>query len=92
MKICLLERFQRDLQELQDADKTKCIDLLLSLPRSVGGPHLHSGVGIRKIHRSGIYEARLGLSLRVIFALRPDEVVLVTAGSHDRVQRYLKTL
>ena len=92
MKICLLERFQRDLRDLRDEEKAKCVDLLLSLPRSVGTPHLHSGMGIRKLHRSGIYEARLGLDLRVIFALRPDEVVLVTAGTHDHVQRYLKTL
>jgi hypothetical protein len=67
-------------------------DPLLSLPRAVGDPHLHAGLGIRKLHGSGIWEARVGLGLRLVFALEPGLVTLVRAGTHDEIRRYLRTL
>lgn len=92
MRILLLERFQREVRNLTAAERARCLDLLLSLPRSIGNPHDHAGLGIRKIHKSGVWEARLGLGLRVVFAMRNDEVILVTVGSHEDVSRYLSSL
>lgn len=51
-----------------------------------------SGLGIRKRHRSGIWEARVGLGLRLVFALEPDRLTLVRAGTHDDIRRYLREL
>jgi hypothetical protein len=59
---------------------------------SIGQPHLHSGLGIRKVHASGVWEARVGLGLRMVFLLSPSELVLVTVGSHDDVRRFLRSL
>ena len=92
MKILLAERFQRDLRKLSKMERVQCVELLLSLPRTIGHPHQHSGAGIRKLHRSGVYEARVGLGLRVVFALRNDQIVLVAAGSHDHVRKYLASV
>lgn len=92
MKILLMERFQRDLAELSQQDRNRFFELMTGLPKAMGTPHGHSGLGIRKIHSSGIYEARVGLGLRVVFALRVDQAILVRVGSHEDVRKYLASL
>lgn len=92
MKILLGERCQRDLAKLSSVDRVRCLELLLTIPKGVGRPHEHSGLSIRKLHGSGVYEARLGLDLRLVFALRADQIILVMVGSHDEVRRYLASL
>ena len=47
---------------------------------------------MRKIHATGIWEARVGLGLRMVFTFVPDTLTLVTVGSHDDVRRFLKDL
>ncbi len=92
MKLALTERFQRDVRALTIAQRGTVFEVLLSLPRAIGDPHLHAGIGIRKLHRSGIWEARLGLGLRLVFGLEPGLPTLVRVGSHDEIRRYLKGL
>ena len=92
MRIALAERFQRDVRALTTTQRGAVFEVLLSLPRAIGDPHLHAGIGIRKLHQSGIWEARLGLGLRLVFVLEPDLLTLVRVGSHDEIRRYLKSL
>ena len=92
MRIALTDRFQRDARELQGAQRAAMFDMILSLPPAIGSPHLHAGLGIRKIHSSGIWEARMGLGLRVIVAIEKDLLSFVRIGSHDEIKRYLKTI
>lgn len=87
-----MERFQRDLVGLSTEERIRCVELLLTIPKGVGDPHRHSGIGIRKLHRSGIYEARVGLGIRLLFAIRQDQLILLMAGSHDHVRKYLASL
>lgn len=92
MKIALLERFQKDVRGLRPDHRAPVFDVLLSLPRALGEPHLHSGLGIRKLHRSGIWEARVGLGLRLVFTIEHDLLTLVRVGTHEEIQRYLRDL
>jgi mRNA-degrading endonuclease YafQ of YafQ-DinJ toxin-antitoxin module len=92
MKLALTERFQRDVRDLATDRKAALFDVMLSLPRAIGEPHLHSGLGIRKIHRSGIWEARAGLGLRLVFTLERDLLTLVRVGSHDEIRTYLREI
>lgn len=92
MKVLLTERFQRDVQQLEDGERGAVFVALLALPRALGDPHAHAGLGIRKLHTSGIWEARVGLGLRLVFGLRADLVSLVRVGTHEDVRRYLKEL
>ncbi len=92
MKLLLMERFQRDLAALSPQERSRCFELLINLPKTMGAPHAHSGLGIRKLHASGIYEARVGLALRVVFALRSDQAIFVRVGSHEDVRKYLASL
>jgi mRNA-degrading endonuclease RelE of RelBE toxin-antitoxin system len=92
VKILLAERFQREIGKLSKVQRARCLELLLSIPKGISQPHDHSGLGIRKLHRSGIYEARVGLGLRLVFTVRDDQVILVTVGTHDQVKKYLASL
>jgi mRNA-degrading endonuclease YafQ of YafQ-DinJ toxin-antitoxin module len=92
MKIALTERFQRDVRALTANQRSTVFDALLSLPRAIGQPHLHAGLGIRKLHGSGIWEAQVGLGLRLVFALERGLLTLARVGTHDEIRRYLKSV
>jgi len=92
MNLALTERFQRDVRDLEEEQRAAVFETILSLLRAIGEPHLHSGLGIRKLHRSGIWEARLGLGLRLVFAVQKEVLTLVRVGTHQDIQRYLRTL
>jgi mRNA-degrading endonuclease YafQ of YafQ-DinJ toxin-antitoxin module len=90
MQIALTERFQRDAGRLTDDQRIALFEVMLALPRAIGRSHLHQGLGIRKLHGSGIWEARVGLGLRVVFALEPDRMTLARVGTHEEVRRSLR--
>ena len=92
MRIALTERFQRDVRALGEDHRAAIFESILALPRALGESHLHAGLGIRKLHHSGIWEARVGLGLRVVFTFESDLLTLVRAGSHDEIRRYLREL
>ena len=92
MKVLLTERFQRDVRDLDAGQRRAVFDAILALPAAMGDPHTHAGLGLRKLHRSGIWEARVGLGLRLVFGLQPDLLALVRVGSHEDVRRFLKEL
>lgn len=92
MKITLTASFERDYQHHNLKEKELVHEVITKLPQQMGKPHSHSGIGIRKIHASGIYEARLGLGLRMVFALGKGELILHRLGDHETVRKYLKNL
>lgn len=92
MRIALTEAAQRDARTLTQDQRAALFEVLLALPAVMGAPHRHAGVGLRKIHQSGIWEARLGLGLRLVFTLKDDTATLLRIGSHDEVRRYLRSL
>jgi len=54
-----------------------------------GKPHLHSGVGIRRL-AANLYESRVGLQERLIFQDLETVLYFHFLGSHDGVQKYLR--
>ncbi len=77
------------LAKLAPEQQTDVLAALKELPAAFGRPHAHAGIGLRQLRR-GIFEARIGLQLRVIFE-REDDLLIVTAiGTHDDIRRYLR--
>ena len=66
----------------------KAID---ALQESLGHPHRHAGLDIRKLVRN-YFEMRVGLDLRLIFKTEPDRIIFTFAGTHDEIQQFLKSL
>lgn len=92
MKIIFTTSFERDFKKRNEKEKEQVCDIVLKLPKVVGKPHLHTGIGIRKIHSSGIFEARLGLGLRLVFALEKKALILHRLGDHNTIRKYLNNL
>lgn len=92
MKIIFTASFERDFKKRNDKEKEQVYDVVSKLPKVVGKAHLHTGIGIRKIHPSGIFEGRLGLGLRLVFAVEKNALILHRLGDHDTIRKYLKNL
>ena len=91
MRITLTERFRAAVLALPADAKARVFDLVLRRPAVLRNPGAHPGAGLRKLHPRGIWEARVGLDVRVVFGLGKDEIVFDLVGSHDDVRRYLRT-
>ena len=81
---------QRRLAELQPDEKRQCAMALLELCESFGRPHVHSGLGVRKL-LPGVFECRGTISLRLVFRDTPDAVTVVFLGNHDEVQALIRS-
>ncbi len=92
MQILLTESFQRDISSLSQEELSQLLKVVLKIPTALKTPHTHSGLGLRKLHSSGIYEARMGLGLRIVFGIQSKMLIFHRVGNHDEVQRYLKSL
>lgn len=92
MKITLTERFQAGVKTLAAVERAAVMDAILGLPRAFAAPHEHSGIGLRKLHRSGIWEVRVGLGLRIVLGIEDDTAKLLLVGTHDEVRGFLKSL
>jgi len=76
---------QRTDAELADIAE-RCRELL----DGFGQPHLHAGLGIRKLH-GNLYEFRASRGLRVGFYLiKPQTIRLAMCGNHEDVANWLK--
>ena len=48
-----------------------------------------AGVGLKKL-RDNIWEARVDIRVRVLFAIEPGELKFLLAGDHNEIKKYLK--
>jgi mRNA-degrading endonuclease RelE of RelBE toxin-antitoxin system len=79
------DRAFRDLSPQIQAEVRSAITLL---PEAFGKPHIHAGLGVRKVGK--YIELRVGLKWRVLFMIRKGDVVLVTVGNHDDIVRFVR--
>jgi mRNA-degrading endonuclease RelE of RelBE toxin-antitoxin system len=86
-------RIQPDLlkaiRAMPSADRKAVGERIAEAQRHLGQPHLHRGVGLRKL-RDDWYEIRVGLKLRLVFEDTSDALVFEFFGDHDDVRRFLK--
>ena len=63
---------------------------LEELKESFGKPHLHAGLGLRRL-TPRLFEFRISRGIRVVFAfIKPDTFRLAMTGDHDQVRAWLK--
>lgn len=84
---------QRQLERAPEELRRQLAEAVTPLPTALGHPHRHGGLGLRKIHRRGVYEFRLSRDCRVVFTQpAKDLIMLHLLGNHDDVQRFLDSL
>ena len=92
MKLSILEGFRRACRRLAPHDQAAVLRMILERERALANPHEHTGLGLRKLHPIGIWEVRVGLSLRALFRLAGDEAILLFLGTHDEVKHFVRGL
>ena len=80
----------RRLSRLAKDQRVECLLALLELTETFGRPHLHSGLGIRKLTKS-TFECRGNISLRFLFHNRPNDLYVSFLGDHNEVRTALKS-
>lgn len=75
------------MRALPKATRREIARAIDTLREEIGRPHLHTGLGIRKLHRN-YFECRVGISLRLIFRITPGCITFTFVGTHDEVRRY----
>ncbi len=71
------------------AEKKLLGQLIERIQIGLGHPHVHAGLGLRKL-ADELYECRFDLKILLVFKLLPNEVSFQMMGSHDEVQKYLR--
>ena len=92
MKVGLLRSFVASCGDLDRERRAAVFEAILGLEAAFRNPKLHRRIGLRKLHPSGVWEIRIGLSLRALFTLESNEATFFLLGTHDQVKRFLKSL
>jgi hypothetical protein len=87
----LSEAFRARVRAYPRLTRGKIGRALQQLERDFGQPHLHGGLGIRRLTGS-YFEVRVGLDLRLIFENREQSLPFVMVGNHDEVRKFLRGL
>jgi hypothetical protein len=78
------------LAALPKSERDECWDALLQLAATFGQPHVHSGIGIRKLGRH-LFECRGNRYLRFLFLDLNDSVEVRFLGDHDELHREIRS-
>ena len=79
----------RRLRELPKNERVECLLALCDLAEYFGQPHIHSGLGIRKLGAK-LFECRGNRDLRFIFQDRSADLYVAFLGDHDEIRALLK--
>ena len=79
----------RRLRDLPKPERIKCLLALCDQVDGFGQPHVHSGLGIRKLG-SKLFECRGNRDLRFIFQDRGAELYISYLGNHDEIRALLR--
>ena len=91
MRIELTKRFRQEVRALSKSRRREIAHVLDRLHGAFGKPHLHSGLGVRRLRRD-YFECRAGLHLRMIFRAQRGMLQFVTLGNHEHVRAFLKSV
>ena len=91
MKARVTEELLEQIRGRTKAERQEIGAAINQVLASWGRPHLHSGIGIRRLTKS-IFECRIGLDDRLafVFIATPPELVFFFLGNHDAIQKLLR--
>jgi len=87
----LSESFRNRVRNYPKETRGKIGRALQLLEQDFGHPHRHQGLGIRKL-AGNFFEIRVGLDIRLVFQNRAECLLFLTAGNHNKVQKFLRGL
>jgi mRNA-degrading endonuclease RelE of RelBE toxin-antitoxin system len=90
MKIDLHPRFQSRVGRLSAPAREPISAALRTLGDGFGRPHLHVGLGIRRL-RKDLFECRAGLRLRIVFFAQKGLLTAYDVMTHDEIKAWLRS-
>jgi len=83
-------RLLKRARALSAAERGQIAEALHALRDGFGQPHLHSGLGIRRL-RKDLFECRAGLQWRIVFFAEKGVLTAYDVMTHDEVKAWLRS-
>jgi len=87
--VLLTDRFRAQVKALGKPQRVAIGAAINELQDAFGTPHLHRGLGVRKLV-GDYFETRVGLDQRLVFKNDRDALILLFVGDHDAVRDFLR--
>ena len=82
-------RFRRAYHRLQESEQHLVDHALTGLAEYLDTGRAAIGLGLKKLG-PGVFEARAGLGLRIVYVEEGNRMMLALLGHHDEVRRFLR--
>ncbi len=90
MRLDLHPRFRKRVKKLSTADRDEVAKSLRALTDGFGHPHLHSGLGIRRL-RKDLFECCAGLHWRIVFFAEKGLLTAYEVMTHEEIKAWLRS-
>lgn len=91
MQVDLSKPFRDGVRGFDKRRRREIASAIDAVSDGFGTPHLHSGLGVRRLRRN-YFECRASLQIRLIFRAERGMLHFLTLGNHDEIRKFLKTL
>jgi hypothetical protein len=89
LRIELTPELTAAIRALPKRQRQQIGEVITAVRDGFGVPHLHSGLGIRRL-RDTLFECRVGLKLRLLFDAEPGVISFTDLATHDEVRKIIK--
>ncbi len=89
MRVELTPELKTAIRRLPKRQRQQIGAVITAVRDGFGTPHLHSGLGIRRL-RDSVFECRVGLKLRLVFNAEPGVLSFSDIGTHDEIRKIIK--
>jgi mRNA-degrading endonuclease RelE of RelBE toxin-antitoxin system len=88
-RIELAPELKAAIRRLPKRQRQQIGDVITAVRDGFGNPHLHSGLGVRRL-RDSVFECRVGLKLRLVFQAEPGVLSFTDLATHDEIRKLIK--
>jgi mRNA-degrading endonuclease YafQ of YafQ-DinJ toxin-antitoxin module len=78
------------IRRLPKRQRQQIGEIITAVRDGFGAPHLHSGLGVRRL-RDSLFECRVGLKLRLVFDAEPGVLSFSNIGTHDEIRKLMRS-
>jgi mRNA-degrading endonuclease RelE of RelBE toxin-antitoxin system len=89
LRVELTPELKAAIRRLPKSQRKQIGEVITAARDGFGAPHLHSGLGIRRL-RGSLFECRVGLKLRLVFYAEPGALSFTDIGTHDQIRKIIR--
>lgn len=89
LRVELTPELKAAIRHLPKSQRKQIGEVITAVRDGFGAPHLHSGLGIRRL-RDSLFECRIGLKLRLVFDAEPGVLSFTDIGTHNQIRKIVR--